>query len=178
MELLSVVYKQYRLPFIAVILLNLLSAALGIGMIAWINRELIVSVNASMTVLPQFLGLLLLLMAVTLASQLALTLLGHHFVWRLRGQFIKRILDTQIQRIEQIGSAQLLAGLTSDVRNITIAFVRLPELIQGIILTIGSAAWLAWLSPRMLMITAIWVAVTIIGGWLLVSRLSPYGDAA
>ncbi len=171
MELLSVVYKQYRLPFIAVILLNLLSAALGIGMIAWINRELIVSVNASMTVLPQFLGLLLLLMAVTLASQLALTLLGHHFVWRLRGQFIKRILDTQIQRIEQIGSAQLLAGLTSDVRNITIAFVRLPELIQGIILTIGSAAWLAWLSPRMLMITAIWVAVTIIGGWLLVSRV-------
>ena len=65
MELLSVVYKQYRLPFIAVILLNLLSAALGIGMIARINRELIVSVNASMTVLPQFLGLLLLLMAVT-----------------------------------------------------------------------------------------------------------------
>lgn len=171
MELLSVVYKQYRWPFIAVIVLNLLSAALGIGMIAWINHELIASVNASMTVLPQFLGLLLLLMVVTLASQLALTLLGHHFVRRLRGQFIKRILDTHIQRIEQIGSAQLLAGLTSDVRNITIAFVRLPELIQGIILTIGSAAYLAWLSPRMLTITAIWVAVTIIGGWLLVSRV-------
>ncbi|URQ59718.1 multidrug ABC transporter permease/ATP-binding protein [Pantoea alhagi] len=171
MELLSVVYKQYRWPFIAIIVLNLLSAALGIGIIAYINRELIVSINASMAVLPTFLGLLLLLMAVTLASQLALTLLGHHFVWKLRGQFIKRILDTHIQRIEQIGSAQLLAGLTSDVRNITIAFVRLPELIQGIILTIGSAAYLAWLSPGMLAVTAIWVAVTIIGGWLLVSRV-------
>jgi len=52
-------------------------------------------------VLPQFLGLLLLLMAVTLGSQLALTLLGHHFVYRLRGEFIKRILDTRVERIEQ-----------------------------------------------------------------------------
>ena len=37
-------------------------------------------------------------MAVTLGSQLALTTLGHHFVFRLRGEFIKRILDTQIEQ--------------------------------------------------------------------------------
>ncbi|WLS80204.1 multidrug ABC transporter permease/ATP-binding protein [Erwinia pyri] len=171
MELLRVVYRQYRWPFVFVIVLSLLSAALGIGLIAFINRELIVALNSSVWVLPEFLGLLLLLMAVTLASQLALTLLGHHFVYRLRGEFIKRILDTQVERIEQIGSAQLLAGLTSDVRNITIAFVRLPELIQGIILTLGAAAYLAWLSPEMLFITAVWVAITITGGWLLVAKV-------
>ena len=171
MELLHVVYKQYRWPFIGVILLSLLSAVLGIGLIAFINRELIVTLNSSLMVLPQFLGLLLLLMAVTLGSQLALTLLGHHFVYRLRGEFIRRILDTRVERIEQIGNAQLLAALTSDVRNITIAFVRLPELIQGIILTVGSAAYLGWLSPKMLVVTAIWVAITIFGGWLLVSRV-------
>lgn len=171
MELLRVVYRQYRWPFILVIALSLLSAALGIGLIAFINKELIVALNSSLLILPEFLGLLLLLMAVTLASQLALTVLGHHFVYRLRGEFIKRILDTQVERIEQIGSAQLLAGLTSDVRAITIAFVRLPELIQGIILTIGSAVYLAWLSPQMLFVTAMWVAITIIGGWLLVSKV-------
>ncbi len=171
MELLRVVYRQYRWPFMLVIVLSLLSAGLGIGLIAFINRELIVTVNASLMVLPQFLGLLLLLMAVTLGSQLALTLLGHHFVYCLRGEFIKRILDTRVEQIERIGQAQLLAGLTSDVRNITIAFVRLPELIQGIILTLGSALYLAWLSPKMLLVTAVWVAVTIFGGWLLVSRV-------
>ena len=141
MELLRIVYQQYRWPFLAVILLSLLSAALGIGLIAFINLQLIETVNQSLSVLPQFLGLLLLLMGVTLVSQLALTTLGHHFVYRLRGQFIKRILDTNIARIEQIGSAQLLASLSSDIRNITIAFVRLPELIQGIVLTVGSAAY-------------------------------------
>nr|VXZ82274.1 ABC transporter ATP-binding protein YojI [Klebsiella pneumoniae] len=87
-------------------------------------------------------------MAVTLGSQLALTTLGHHFVYRLRGEFVKRILDTQIEQVEKIGSASLLAGLTSDIRNITIAFVRLPELVQGIILTFGSAAYLARLSGK------------------------------
>ncbi|TAI89583.1 multidrug ABC transporter permease/ATP-binding protein [Pectobacterium versatile] len=171
MELLRIVYQQYRWPFLAVILLSLLSAALGIGLIAFINLQLIETVNQSLSVLPQFLGLLLLLMGVTLVSQLALTTLGHHFVYRLRGQFIKRILDTNITRIEQIGSAQLLASLSSDIRNITIAFVRLPELIQGIVLTIGSAAYLAWLSPKMLVVTSVWIAITLWGGFMLVSRV-------
>ncbi|NIF22955.1 multidrug ABC transporter permease/ATP-binding protein [Candidatus Pantoea multigeneris] len=171
MALLNVVFRQFRWPFLGVIALTLLSAVVGIGMIAFINREMIVSVNGSWLVLPQFLLLLLALMAVTLGAQLALTLLGHHFVWRMRGEFIKRILDTRIARIEQIGSAQLLAGLTSDVRAITIAFVRLPELIQGVIITLGSALYLAWLSPRMLAVTSLWLAVTLVGGWLLVSRV-------
>ncbi|MCX8956553.1 multidrug ABC transporter permease/ATP-binding protein [Erwinia psidii] len=171
MELLRVVCRQYRWPFTAVILLSLLSAALGIGLIAFINRKLIVALDSSVHVLPQFLCLLLLLMALTLASQLSLTLLGHHFVYRLRGEFIKRILDTQVERIEQIGSPQLLATLTSDVRSITLAFVRLPELLQGIILAMGSTAYLAWLSPEMLLATVVWLSVTLVGGWLLVSKV-------
>ena len=128
-------------------------------------------VDTSLAVLPEFLGLLLLLMVVTLGSQLALTTLGHHFVFRLRGEFIKRILDSQIEKVEKIGSASLLAGLTSDIRNITIAFVRLPELVQGIILTVGSAAYLAWLSGKMMMVTALWMALTIWGGFVLVARV-------
>ena len=171
MQLLLLVWRQYRWPFLAVMALSMLSAALGIGLIAFINQRLIENVDISLRVLPEFLGLLLLLMAVTLGSQLALTLLGHHFVYRLRGEFIKRILDTRVEQVERLGSAALLAGLTSDVRSITIAFVRLPELVQGIILTLGSAAWLAWLSGKMLVVTALWVALTIWGGFLLVSRV-------
>ena len=171
MELLLLVWRQYRWPFIGVMALSLLSAALGIGLIAFINVRLIETVDTTFAVLPEFLGLLLLLMAVTLGSQLALTTLGHHFVYRLRREFIKRILDTQVERVEKLGSASLLAGLTSDIRAITIAFVRLPELVQGIILTFGSAAYLAVLSTKMLLITALWVALTIWGGFLLVARV-------
>ncbi|WP_024529453.1 multidrug ABC transporter permease/ATP-binding protein [Serratia fonticola] len=171
MELLRVVFQQYRWPFLAVMALTMASAALGIGIIAFINVQLMGAAGNPLVVLPQFLGLLALLMAVTLGSQLALTSLGHYFVYRLRGQLVKRILDTHIERLEQLGSASLLASLSSDIRNITIAFVRLPELVQGGILTLGSAAYLGWLSPAMLGVTAIWVTVTIFGSWYLVSRV-------
>lgn len=171
MELLRVVYHQYRWPFLAVMALTMASAALGIGIIAFINLRLMTVAGNPLAVLPEFLGLLALLMAVTLGSQLALTTLGHHFVFRLRGQLVKRILDTHIERIEQLGSASLLASLSSDIRNITVAFVRLPELVQGVILTVGSAAYLGWLSPQMLVVTAIWVAITVVGSGCLVSRV-------
>ncbi|EKS1845683.1 multidrug ABC transporter permease/ATP-binding protein [Cronobacter muytjensii] len=171
MELLRLVWRQYRWPFSLVLLLSLASAALGIGLIAFINQRLIATVDLNASVLPEFLGLLVLLMAVTLGSQLALTMLGHHFVYRLRSEFIKRIMDTPVEQIEKLGSATLLAGLTSDVRNITVAFVRLPELVQGVILTLGSAAYLGWLSGKMLLVTALWIAVTLWTGYLLVQRV-------
>ncbi|VEB56914.1 multidrug transporter membrane component/ATP-binding component [Salmonella enterica subsp. enterica] len=59
--------------------LSLASAALGIGLIAFINQRLIETVDTTVMVLPEFLGLLLLLMVVTLGSQLALTHSGTPF---------------------------------------------------------------------------------------------------
>ena len=105
MELLSVVFRHYRWPFIGVMLLSLASAGLGIGAIAFINRRLIEVSGDALGVLPQFLGVIVALLAVTLASQLALTTLGHHFVYGLRGRLVKQILDTDIERLERLGSA-------------------------------------------------------------------------
>lgn len=62
------------------------------------------------------------------------------------------------------------------MRNITIAFVRLPELVQGIILTIGSVAYLWMLSGKMLLVTAIWMAITIWGGFTGGVGVQTYGD--
>nr|WP_297459475.1 multidrug ABC transporter permease/ATP-binding protein [uncultured Halomonas sp.] len=171
MELLRVVFRDYRWPFIGVMALSLASAGLGIGVIAFINERLIATGESPLSALPQFIGLLLLLLAVSLGAQLALTMLGHWFVYRLRGRLIKRILDTDIERLEQLGSAHLLASLSSDVRNVTIAFVRLPELVQGTILTLASMAYLFYLSPSMLAVTAVWIALTMAVGWWLVSRV-------
>ncbi|WP_168016034.1 multidrug ABC transporter permease/ATP-binding protein [Halomonas salinarum] len=171
MELLRVIFRHYRWHFLAVMLLSLASAGLGIGAIAFINRRLIEEVGDPTNVLPAFLGVIVALLVVTLASQMALTTLGHHFVYGLRGRLVKQILDTDVERLERLGSAELLASLSSDVRNITIAFVRLPELVQGVVLTIGSAVYLGWLSPSLLLVTAVWLAVTIAGGSWLVARV-------
>ena len=171
MELLSLVYRQYRWPFIAITLLSLLSAVSGIGVIAFINQSLIESVGDPLTILGQLVGLVLLLLVITLGSQLALTTLGHHFVYRLRGRLLKQLLDTDVARLRQIGQGPLLASLSSDIGQITIAFVRLPELVQGLVLTLGSIIYLGLLSPALLGVTALWVTVTMVVGWLLVNRV-------
>ena len=171
MELLSLVYRQYRWPFIAITLLSLLSAVSGIGVIAFINQSLIESVGDPLPILGQLVGLVLLLLVVTLGSQLALTTLGHHFVYRLRGRLLKQLLDTDVARLRQIGQGPLLASLSSDIGQITIAFVRLPELVQGLVLTLGSIIYLGLLSPALLGVTALWVTVTMVVGWLLVNRV-------
>ncbi len=171
MELLSLVYRQYRWPFIAITLLSLLSAVSGIGVIAFINQSLIESVGDPLPILGQLVGLVLLLLVITLGSQLTLTTLGHHFVYRLRGRLLKQLLDTDVARLRQIGQGPLLASLSSDIGQITIAFVRLPELVQGLVLTLGSIIYLGLLSPALLGVTALWVTVTMVVGWLLVNRV-------
>lgn len=171
MELLAIVYRQYRTPFLIIMLLSLASAVVGIGVIAFINQQLIEASAAPWQVLPKFLGLVLLLLVVTLGAQLALTTLGHHFVYDLRARLIKRILDTDTETLERIGSAGVLASLSADVRNVTIAFVRLPELVQGVVITIGAVLYLAWLSPGMLAVTALWVTFTMVVGWFLVQKV-------
>nr|WP_163500564.1 multidrug ABC transporter permease/ATP-binding protein [Halomonas socia] len=169
MELFRIVWRDYRWAFVGVILLSLASAGLGIGVIAFINQRLLAAFADPWRVLPLFLGLIVLLLVVTLASQLALTTLGHYFVFRLRGQLIKRIMDTDIERVEQIGGARLLASLSTDVRYITVAFVRLPELVQGGVLTVGASLYLGWLSPTILGVTALWVAATVVVGMRMVT---------
>ncbi|MCC5901406.1 MAG: multidrug ABC transporter permease/ATP-binding protein [Halomonas sp.] len=171
MELLRIVWRDYRWPFVAVVVLSLVSAGLGIGVIAFINERMLGTFSDPWRILPEFLGLIALLLAITLASQLALTTLGHYFVYRLRGQLIKRILDTNIEQVEKIGSARLLASLSTDVRYITVAFVRLPELVQGGVLTVGITVYLGWLSPAMLGVTALWVIFTILVGVRLVAKV-------
>lgn len=111
------------------IALSLSGTTLGIGLIVFISLRLITAIDASPRVLPESFGLLGLLVAVTLSPQLALTTFSHHFVYRLRGGFVKRVLDTQIEQVEKIGNTSLLAGLAGDIRNIIIASVRSPELV-------------------------------------------------
>ncbi|MFG1495271.1 multidrug ABC transporter permease/ATP-binding protein [Saccharospirillum sp. HFRX-1] len=177
MQLLAIVFRHFRLAFSAILLLNLLSAALGVAVIAFINTRLIDHPEPSLWLLPQFLLLILVLMAVTLASQWTLTRLGHHFVYDFRGQLVKRILDTSVLQLDRLGSPKLIASLSSDIRAITLAFVRLPELFQGVVLTLAASAYLFYLSPPLLLAAAAWIALTIITGSWLVARVYRHLEA-
>ena len=168
------IWAQYRLPFLKVILLNLINAAVSVGIIAYINQTFIsqpVFSTLSWSSLGQFALLVLLLLVTTFVSQYALTCLGHKFVYELRTKLVKQIIDTTVPQIDHLGSARLLASLSTDIQSITVAFVRMPELVQGVILSVGVGLYLGWLSLPLLLIVMFWIAMTIWISTLLVKHV-------
>lgn len=163
-SLYQMIWTHYRLPFLKVIFLNLVNAAVSVGIIAYINHTFIsqpVFNTLSWASLGQFSALVVLLLVTTFVSQYALTRLGHQFVYELRTKLVKQIIDTKVPQIDHLGSARLLASLSSDIQSITVAFVRMPELVQGVILSVGVALYLGWLSLPLLLIVMFWIAMTI-----------------
>ena len=163
-SLYHMIWAQYRWPFLKVILFNLVNAAVSVGIIAYINQTFINQselTTLSWSSLGQFVLLVLLLLVTTFVSQYALTRLGHQFVYELRTKLVKQIIDTAVPQIDHLGSARLLASLSSDIQSITTAFVRMPELVQGVILSIGVGLYLGWLSLPLLLIVMFWIAMTI-----------------
>ncbi|MDN3453288.1 MULTISPECIES: multidrug ABC transporter permease/ATP-binding protein [unclassified Psychrobacter] len=163
-SLYHMIWANYRLPFLKVILLNLINAAVSVGIIAYINHTFIsqpVFDTLSWLSLGYFSALIALLLVTTFLSQYALTCLGHQFVYELRTKLVKQIIDTKVPQIDHLGSARLIASLSSDIQSITTAFVRMPELVQGVILSAGVALYLGWLSLPLLFIIMFWIVMTI-----------------
>lgn len=169
----QLIWQDYKLKFCQVILLNLLNAFINVATIAFINHYFLTSVQNinHWQILIIFLLLIGLLLFSTFISQLALTKMGHAFVFELRAKLVKQILDTSLRQIDEIGSAKILASLSQDIQSITMAFVRLPELVQGVIICVGAGIYLASLSVPMFFIISGWLALTIWLSSLLVNRV-------
>lgn len=169
----QLIWQDYKLKFCQVILLNLLNAFINVATIAFINHYFLTNVQNinHWQILIIFLLLIGLLLFSTFISQLALTKMGHAFVFELRAKLVKQILDTSLRQIDEIGSAKILASLSQDIQSITMAFVRLPELVQGVIICVGAGIYLASLSVPMFFIISGWLALTIWLSSLLVNRV-------
>ncbi|PJG85493.1 multidrug ABC transporter permease/ATP-binding protein [Conservatibacter flavescens] len=153
--------KHYRWHLVSVMLLTFLFSGVGVGVLAFINNRLLQTTDLSQGLLWGFIGLLLLFLLTSTLAQVSLTTLGHRFVYIMRKQLVKQILDTQTEHLNQLGKAKLLASLSSDIREIVIAFVRLPELVQGSVLTLCASGYLYYLSEKIFFVTALWLGVTI-----------------
>lgn len=171
----SLLLSQRRLSFFGIVLLTLLSASLGIGILAFIRSAFLTpNSETGSQVLFLFLGLVLALMVVSALTQILLHHLGHRFVMNLRQDWVSQLLKLDLEQMQRIGSGRVLALLNTDVRNITIAFVHLPELIHSLLLVSGILLYLAYLSPALFGVIISTIAVIALLGITLVGRLSHY----
>ena len=167
MTLPGLLFSGRKATFVAVVVLSVFSALLSVAVLAFISQRLLAGGAELGMVLMQFALLLLALLATATGAQVTLHRLGHRMVYGLRRDLVRRVLATDIEQLEKVGGPPLLAALSTDTRNLTIAFVHLPELVYGAALSVAALSWLAWLSPALFAVTVVWLVATAgIGIWL------------
>lgn len=171
MKLLRFLFDEARWPLAGIIVLSLLGAASGVAALALVNRAMAEAETDLGTFLLLFAGLLAFSFLTAVAARIALHVVGHRFVYRLRRKLVKRVLDTDIEQLETVGGARLIAMLDTDIRNVTIAFVHLPEVLFGALLCVAAFAYLSVLSTPLFVTTALWMALLAVIGWVLVRRI-------
>lgn len=153
--------RRHRFALLASLVLSMASAGFSVSVIAFINERLLSSQSVQGSMLASFAGLLVLLFALSTTSQLVMSRLGHNVVYGLRRTLVKRVLDTPIERIEQLGAARILASLSSDTSQISTAFLSLPHAVYGAAVCLGAFGYLAWLSLPLFGATIGWLALAI-----------------
>lgn len=172
MTLPGLLFSGRKGTFVAVVVLSVLSALLSVAVLAFISQRLLAGGTDLGMVLMQFALLLLALLATATGAQVTLHKLGHRMVYGLRRDLVRRVLATDIEQLEKVGGPPLLAALSTDTRNLTIAFVHLPELVYGAALSVAALGWLAWLSPALFAVTVVWLLATAGMGVWLVGRIN------
>lgn len=161
MSLLRLMVERHRVELALSLVLSVISAGASVGVLAFINEQLLTADAVSGKLLGLFAGLLLALFGLSTASQVVMSRLGHNVVYGLRRMLVKRVLDTDVERIESLGAAKLLASLSSDTSHISMAFLALPHAVYGAAVCLGAFAYLGWLSVPLLAATLSWIALTV-----------------
>lgn len=165
MEILKLILKNHIRQFCLMLLLTVASGGLGIGVLAFINHYLLHEAARNSRVIWLFIALMLVYFFLSILAQIALANIGQRFIFNLRVQMMKRILDAPQEIIQRIGKAKILASLSTDIRSISIAFTMLPNVVQGLLFFVGCCIYLLYLSPLLFSVTAIWLIIMGIGSY-------------
>ena len=174
MKLLMMLGAKQGSVLSAVMLLSLCSAGLSVGVIVFIQHNMLNPDGELVTLLVQFGMLLICLLLISTAAQVSLHILGHRFVYKKRYELVQQLLNTDIEQLEKIGGSSILASLNTDIRNITIAFVHLPELVYGAVLAIFAMIYLGFLSTSLFLVSLVMLSMTALIGYWLVYKISHY----
>jgi putative ATP-binding cassette transporter len=126
------------------------SGAAQVSLLAIIHRVLKSGPEAQSTLLWWFAAVCALTLVTRVASQLFLTRMSQNSVSRLRMGLCRRILDSPLRQLEEIGMARIINTLTTDVLMINQALNAFPTLLVNVVILLCGAVYLGILSPTIL----------------------------
>jgi len=148
----------------------LLSGACNAGLVGLVSTALTRSGVATKALVWGFIALGLGKVLTNLISQVVLARFSQGAIARLRRDLISQILAVPLRQLEEIGSSRILVGLTDDIFNITQALLAIPVVSVNLAILLGGAAYLGWLSWRILAAVAIIIVLGGVGYRLMVAR--------
>jgi putative ATP-binding cassette transporter len=168
MNLLKFIWRTCRGRMVFTTVTALLSGACNAGLIALVNMVLTGSQR----------GQLLLALFITLGvgkilsnfiSQAMLASFSQGAIANLRRDLIRKILAVPLRHLEKLGTARLLVALTDDVFNITQALLAIPVVSVNLAILLGGAAYLGWLSWKILLAACVVILFGAVGYRLIVA---------
>lgn len=166
----KVLYKENKFLLTAALALSLLSAVFGVGLLDLINN--FVTDSSSITkekLFVVFIMVFLLFFLVTY-SQYLFNLVGNKVVYKLRLGISRRLLNTELETIHQIGKSKIMAVFANDIDEISGAFMSLPFVVFGIFIVSIAMFYLAWLSLPFFSILLVTLLISIAIAYKLISK--------
>ena len=171
MEMIKQLLAQSRHTMALAIVASALSAVAGVMIIGGVNYTLENGFESLTLAVFAYLAMVAILFLSGVWSQSLLVGLGHKMVYQLRLQLVKRILNTSLERQEQLGGPALYNVLTRDVTMVANATKQLPVSLYNGLLLLAGISYLAWLSPVLFLCTVLLVALGVWGDFKLVGRI-------
>ncbi len=147
-----------RLNLGLVFIASALGGLASTGLVALINATLH-SVGSRDLLVVVFVGLCVLLPVARFLSTWLLVRQIQDVVYNLRLELSRQILTAPLRQLEVMGPPRLLATLTDDVDAVTDAISSLPLITLHLTVVLGCLGYLAYLSPKLLLLVLLFVVV-------------------
>jgi|KBSMisStaDraftv2_1062788.scaffolds.fasta_scaffold08481_3 putative ATP-binding cassette transporter len=162
MELIRFIVRFSKRTAILAIAAGIVGGACNTALLAVVNSALRDPQKAAFTWLIWiFGGFCILLPLMRFFSEYLLLRLGQDALFEMRHQLSRQILAAPLRRLEELGSARLLATLTDDVPVIANALLQIPILSINLAVIACSLIYLGWLSLTVLLAVLAFMALGI-----------------
>ena len=157
-----------------IVLLALVFSGFGVWTLSFINNELVSLKEFDPILAIKFIAVLLLFFISAIAANISLTNFGHKFIYELRYQSVKQILDTPNSVVNEIGKAKIIASLNNDIKTITFAFMSATGFIQSLVFIICASIYLCVIAPKIFIFLSIWIGATLFINTLFMKKIHLY----
>jgi putative pyoverdin transport system ATP-binding/permease protein len=159
MMLVRFLFRYSRKTMIGTALAALVGGGCNAGLIALVNIVLGGAGRPVATLLGWFVALGTGRLLANYFAQVSLARFSQRGTASLRRDLVRKILAVPLRQLEEIGAPRLMVALTEDVMSITEAMRSIPTFIMNAAILFCGAAYLGWLSPRVLVVIFALVAV-------------------